>query len=269
MIAKEKYTEAYSLLLEIGTYEPAQEKLQNFFYAPKTVTEKRKYSSDADYRTDSITYTYNSMGNIIETSDDKVFTYDENGNILSGCDLIYGTYYTYTYKNGKLYQKKADDSTTTYHYNSKGFISKVIHKDNFDTREAVYEYTYHTNGKVQTLFDGTYKYIYNEEGVLTKLEMHSSSGVYATLTMTYGEYGITKMHLQDNWDGTAMYTYTYDQDGKQTNLEVKKYEKGTLDATYTYTFTDHQLFYSENPAVQDRVAIVCYFDIDAALDIVW
>ena len=44
LIAEGKYTEAYALLSEIKSYEPAKEKLKNFFYAPKTVDKKWKYS---------------------------------------------------------------------------------------------------------------------------------------------------------------------------------------------------------------------------------
>ena len=272
LLSKGKNQEAYELLNEIKTYAPAQEKLKNFFYAPQTVVEKWKYADDADYHTDSIVYTYNSMGNIVETSDNEIFTYDSNGNVLSGRDLIFGTYYTYTYQNGKLFQEKSSDDTTTYYYNSNGQISKVVIEFNGRSDERVYEYTYYASGNVKTIFDGYSEYSYAENGILTKVvgygDYIAKTEDY-TLTLTYEEYGLSKINLQDRWGGVAVFTYSYDSSGNLTSLEVKSYEEGILDSTHIFTFSNHILCYSENPAVIDRIGIVYYTDIDAALEIIW
>jgi hypothetical protein len=67
----------------------------------------------------------------------------------------------------------------------------------------------------------------------------------------------------------AIFSYSYDTNGKLTKLEVKSYEEGILDSTHIFTFSNHILCYSDNPAVIDRIGIVYYTDIDAALEIIW
>ena len=103
LLKQNKIEEAYALFHELKHYEPAQDKLDNFFYAPKNVTKTWKYADDTEERTRSTTYVYNSMGNILETGDGNVYTYDAEGNVSSGRDLIYGTYQTYVYQNGRLH----------------------------------------------------------------------------------------------------------------------------------------------------------------------
>lgn len=268
LLSKGKNQEAYELLNEIKTYAPAQEKLKNFFYAPQTVVEKWKYADDADYHTDSIVYTYNSMGNIVETSDNEIFIYDSNGNVLSGRDLIFGTYYTYTYKSEKLYQKKSSSETYTYFYNSDGTISKEVQENSYGTNETLYQYA---DGKLcyKSCETSYMKYSYDTNGNLIKLESYDNNVLSFSATITYGKYGPTQMILCIIGYSEGTFTYSYDSNGNLVKLDAKSYYDGILDSTYTYTFTDHQLCYSENPAVIDRISIVCYTDIDAASDIIW
>lgn len=278
LISQNKIEEAYTLLKSISAYEPAQEKLKNFFYAPKTVTEKWKSSDDTDYRsTSSITYTYNSMGNILETSEGLIFTYDADGNVLSGCDLVYThVYYTYVYQDGKLYQQigKAFDTEEiiTYYYNDKGLVSK----EESNTDYVAYTYTYYENGNVKTMLINYSsvsfeEYSYDENGNITKVvyTCPSNYGPSSTINYTYGEYGITRLDMQDTYEGAATFTYEYNESGILTNLEVKEYQTGRLQTTNVITFSDHQLCYSENPQVQERIAIVCYTDLSSALEIVY
>ena len=267
LIAEGKYTEAYALLSEIKSYEPAKEKLKNFFYAPKTVDKKWKYSVENTYSTDSISYTYNSMGNIMETSNNEIFSYDANGNILSGCDLIYGTYYTYTYKDGKLYQQTSSHYSTTYYYDSNNRLSKTVSDNKYDIFEAVYEYTYYPNGKLKTMFDGGYEYHYNENEQIINVLMYDSIGTQTTATFSYGEYGVTNIDV-NGYDEIIKFTYTYNENGMLTKLEAKYYYEGVLESDHIYTFSDHQLFYSENPQIQKRISIINRTDLDAALEIV-
>ena len=272
LIAEGKYTEAYELLSEIKTYEPAKEKLKNFFSAPKIVDKKWKYSNENNYNTDSISYTYNNMGNIIETSDNEIFSYDTNGNILSGCDLIFGTYYTYTYKDGKLYKRTSSSDSTTYYYDSNNRLSKTVLENAYGSSESVYEYTYYANGKVKTMYDGYYEYHYNEKEQIINVFTYSdyeSKEVEMTAIFGYGEYGITKIDVQDIWGRIVKFTYTYNKNGLLTKLEAKSYFEGKLDSDYIYTFSDHQLFYIENPQIQERISIVIYTDLTAALEIAW
>ena len=208
------------------------------------------------------------MGNIIETSDNQLFIYNIDGNILSGCDLIFGTYYTYTYKSGKLYQKKSSSETYTYYYNSDGTISKEIREDNYGTVEFLYQYT---DGKLRYISAETsyWKYSYDTNGNLTQLDGYYDGDLSFSATITYGNYGPVQMTLRMIGSGEGVFTYSYDTDGKLVKLESKSYYDGVWDSTHVHSFTDHQLCYSENPAVLDRISIVYYTDIDAAAEIIW
>ena len=269
LISQGKYSKAYEALLAISDYEPAKESLKNFFYAPQKVEEKWKYADDADYSKDSITYEYDANGNIIETSDGYIYTYDENGNVLSGRDLIYGTYYNYKYSDGKLVQRTSSSSVEKYYYNSKGLISKVVSESEWGNYEGVYEYTYYENGSVKTMYDGSYmKYHYDEAGNPTlAYNDYLRDEADMIIKITYGEFGVSSMEMSLEESEVYKYSYTYDSKGKLTKLEAKGYFEGSWDSTHEMTFSNYQIYYSENPSVQKRVAIVCYTDIDAAVDI--
>lgn len=267
LIAEEKYTEAYELLYEIKTYEPAKEKLKNFFYAPQTV--------------DNIKYKYDKSGNITEMIDydgtTYTFFYNENGNIISGRDLVIGMYHnSYTYnEDGKLYQLNQTDgyepSTTTYYYNQDGLISKTVYERGTYLSESIYEYTFYENGNIKIMRwvdqDGYgYEYTYNENGELIKV---LGVGDDFVLILTYGEYGLAKIDLQTTFGYMANFVYTYNAKGILIKLDVNEYYSGILEDTGTITFKDHKLCYSENSSTRDRLAMVYYTDIDAALDIIW
>ncbi len=274
LISKKKYDEAYALLKAAGSYAPAKEKLNNFFYAPQKISEKLTYAEDDSTRSNMTEYVYDEIGNIIETSEDKTFTYDENGNVLSGCDLIYGSdYYTYTYKDGKLYQKIQHlDSTTyntsTYAYNADGSIGSVTVETSYGTSVHTYEYTHYENGKIKTMKVDDSVYYYDENGNTTQLDWITDEGeVEVSFKATYGEFGITKIVAEDG-GRVVNYTYSY-EDGKLTALLVKQYENGKLYSTETLKYSKHQLYYSENPSVQARLAQITCTDIEAAADLVW
>ena len=277
LIADENYSEAYALLCEIKTYAPAQETLKNFFYAPKMVTEKWKNAGDANFSSDTVTYQYDSKGNIKKAIDEystSVFTYDANGNVLTGKDLIWGNYTTYTYQNGKLYQTVVGNKTATYLYNSNGLLRKIEHlKDGTSSYEEVYEYTYHTNGQVKTLLiDESDEFTYNENGTLTKVieyDDYTLKKVRMIWTMTYGANGLESCTMTfPEWNESATFTYSYDKDGKLTKLEVSCYDDNKLDSLYEYDFSNHQLCYSENPNTHERASIISYTDFYALQEIV-
>ena len=90
-----------------------------------------------------------------------------------------------------------------------------------------------------------------------------------TSKATYGEFGITKLIIEQPNYSTAHFTYSYDTDGKLTSLSAKYYQEGKLYSTHTLEYVKHQLYYSENPAVQARLAQIICTDIEAALEIVW
>ena len=274
LISEKKYDEAYAFLKAAGSYAPAKEKLNNFFYAPKKISEERVYTDEREPRSKVTEYIYDEMGNVIENSKDNIWTYDEDGNVLSGCDLIYGSdYYTYTYKDGKLYQKiqhlDSTYNTSTYAYNADGSIGSVTVETSYGTSVHTYEYTHYENGKIKTMRTKGYLYSYDENEKTTRVDwIHPNTNeIYTTFKATYGEFGITKIVAEDG-GRVVNYTYSY-EDGKLTTLLVKQYENGKLYSTETLEYSKHQLYYSENPSVQARLAQITCTDREAAADLVW
>ena len=116
-------------------------------------------------------------------------------------------------------------------------------------------------------------YYYDENGNTTQLDWINDEGeVERTFKTTYGEFGITKSAAEDpgyRTARTANYAYSYDTNGKLTSLTAKIYKSGKLYATITLEFSKHLLCYSENPAVQARLAQITCTDIGAAAELVW
>ena len=77
-----KLQEAYEILKEIKNYAPANEKLNNFFYAPTLIKEGGITGSD--------------LGPVMQYND-KVYSYDAKGNITSITIPSYNETYNYTY----------------------------------------------------------------------------------------------------------------------------------------------------------------------------
>ena len=115
-----------------------------------------------------------------------------------------------------------------------------------------------------------YLYTYDETGRITQVDwIYGENEPEVTFKATYGEFGITKLTAEESGYRTVNYTYSYDTDGKLTSLLVKCYEEGRLSSTHTLEYAKHQLYYSENPSVQARLAQITCTDIEAAVDIVW
>ena len=269
LIEEGKNEEAYALLSEISTNPLAQEKLKNFFYAPQTV--------------DDVKYRYDQSGNITELIDydgqSYTFFYNEDGNVIGGRDLIFGAYYnSYTYRDGKLYQLRqsegSESHTTTYYYNQDGLVSKSVFDTGRYQSETVYSYTFYDNGNIKTMLevdedDWGYEYSYNENGQLVKLAEYYQGDVDdGVFLLTYGEYGLTRIDLQTTYGYMANFVYTYNAKGILSHLHVNYYEDGILENTFDFTFENHKLCYSENPTVKDRLAVVCYTDMDAVMEII-
>ncbi|MBO7302716.1 MAG: hypothetical protein J6U68_00840 [Clostridia bacterium] len=274
LIANKNYEEAYNILINLTSYAPAKEKLKNFFYAPQKISTNWKYSDSEETNTRATEYVYNEMGNLLETSDDQIWTYDENGNVLTGNDLVYGDqYYTYTYKDGKLYQKKHSSSQTTYtySYNTDGSIATLtIEVPNYGSEVYNYEYTYYESGKIKTMSESGYRVsTYDESGRVIKVDYYDEADLEYTFNLTYGEFGVTSMEVQTVWNEMVRFAYSYDSYGKLISLTVKQYEEGTLHSSHTFEYSNHVLCYSENPNVQQRMSQITCTDIDAAADIVW
>lgn len=276
LIAAKNYEEAYNILKTLTAYAPAKEKLKNFFYAPQTISEKSKYADSEETNTRVTEYVYDEMGNLLETSEDQIWTYDDKGNVLTGNDLVYGDqYFIYTYKDGRLYQKKLVSSNLiyTYSYNTNGSIASLTITDPENgSNVCPYEYTYYENGKIKTMRMSSHVYTYDEAGRITKVEWYDEADLEFTFNATYGEFGITGIEANSLINGggyMVRFAYSYDSYGKLLSLTVKAYNLGTLESSHTLEYSDHVLCYSENPEVQVRMSQITCTDIDAAADIVW
>ncbi len=266
-LLKGDINEAYEMLKEIRDYAPAAERLKGFFYLPSIVVEKTKYADDQDFMASTNIYTYNSDGNVIKIND-KEYAYNANGNVISGGDLLYNDYgnIMFTYDNGNLISIKGNDKTITYEYNEKGLVSKeTIDYGDTQPSERVYEYTYYEDGSVKTMTVGdTNTLSFDLNGRILE---YRDDWAELDLTITHGLYGIKEIHNKDGYEKLD-FSYTYDDSGALTKFEAKYYEDGRLYTEFEYVFTDNKLFYSENPNVIARAAIITLQDIEAVLDVV-
>lgn len=272
LIAENNYAEAMEILASLKTYAPAQEKLKNFFWAPRTVSTRWKDSDNIEAGGSTVTYTYDSMGNVLSaTEDDETieYTYDAKGNRLtekSSTDEL-----TYTYSNGKLAKIEGSISTTTYEYNDKGLVSKitVTIDDGTDrySHETTYEYTYYSNNTVKSIFkDNYFEYRYSESGVLEDLIGYSDYAAKTadfSLTPSFGSNGIASIEMQAIYGESASVAYTYDASGRLKKIEALTYQDEELTFTYTFAFDEYMLCYSENPASAEEIERICYISIDA------
>ena len=286
LISSCKYEEAYAILNQITDYAPAQEKLNNFFYAPKLTKEGYKsYVSGAyggpSWEYDEMKISYDNYGNISSIyipKNDKTFnyTYDSKGNELEGYDLdninAFGEHHTCVYKNGKLskiqYASEYYITSYEYFYNEDGSIDKVVYTSTSTSdgethsSENDYTYTYYDNGQIKTmryieLYSG-YEYQYDETGVLTKIDIYDSyespfAEIYGYVNVVYGDYGVEKYECYEiRYDSKREILYSYDSAGRI--VEVGMYTEGELERIYL--FSEYQLCYSENPSAKERVGVI-------------
>ena len=271
LIAEGKYTEAYELLCEIKTYGPAKEKLKNFFYAPKSVSETIIYLSQNDVSVTAIEYKYDLNGNIVEIREGNhqySLTYDSKGNVLVGCDIQYPSsksiIYTYNEKGILIKTIEENGRTTTYSYDQNGLLKNLYWADYVET----FEYEFYGNGTIKTithaddpdyLFDPCVtKYLYDENGNLTRIEqIYPDDPDYppTVTTITYGTSGIDSVTTEYE-DVKVKMTYSYNNKGALIQAECNTYYEEEPEAVYVYKFDDNQLFYSENIYTQERIAII-------------
>ncbi len=280
LIAENNYAEAMEILASLKAYAPAQEKLKNFFWAPRTVSTRWRDSDNIEAGGNDLSYTYDPMGNILSVTDNEEtieYTYDAKGNRLTKKNTDDELIYTYTYTNGKLTQIKGSISATTYEYNEKGLVAKitVAIDDGIDvySHETSYEYTYYDNGTVKSILkDNYFEYRYSEDGVLEDLigfSDYAAQTAEFSLTPAFGTHGITSMELQGIFGESASVAYTYDANGRLKSIEALIYQDEELTYTYTFGFDEYMLFYSENPASAEEISKICFTDIDTMLEEIW
>ncbi len=278
LISNNNYAEAMDLLSSLKSYAPAQEKLKNFFYAPRTASLRWKDADNIQSSGSTITYTYDSMGNVLNVlnGDETVeYTYDAKGNRLTEKNSTEEL--AYTYANGKLTKITGTISTTTYEYNEKGQITKITVEtdDGTDKRtlETTYEYTYYANGTVSSILKNNYfEYRYSEDGVLEDVigySDYSTKTAEFSLTPTFKNGKIAAIEMQGIFGESVSVTYTYNNKGQLCNMEALIYQDEELSSTYTYAFDEYMLFYSENPSSADEISKIYFTDIDTVLNEVW
>ena len=271
LIKSKKIEEAYELLKEIDTYGPAKEKLENFVYAPTSV------SKISNGYTETTNYEYDAYGNIssITTNNDKYnFTYDADGNVLTGYDITYpNNNYVYSYKNGKLDFYTFNNIKMSYEYNSNGLISKVTKYNGYydESQEFIYRYTYYQDGTIKSMsypLEDAVSIIceYDVTGNVKKIVLREDRNVedFGYFELSHSEHGISSADLYIGNNLMANYSYTYDSDGKLVDIRWTK--SGTLSTLYA--LSEHKLCYVENASTLERLAEITQTSIDRIISVV-
>ena len=186
LIDSRDYDAAYALIVELGNYKDAQQKLDNFHYVPvasDVLSNGEISKGECFYSVDNlpiqfintksdgvkeiVDYTYDANGNpikVVFTDDDGDkdiydYTYDANGNLIKE---------VHTYSDG-------DKSIYDYTYDANGNLIKEVYTS-FTGNKSIYDYTYDANGNkikgVCTYSDGDsrsfeveYKLVYLPQGM--------------------------------------------------------------------------------------------------------
>jgi YD repeat-containing protein len=195
-----------------------------------------------------ITYQYDNQHRVVgqverinSTSYGIGFTYNADGSISSAlypdCRTIsylydqYGRNVDIKYGSNRLlnvtYNK--DDTvatksyynssiTTTYTYNSRGFVSTIVSKNSAQVKQMDLAYTYDAKGNVLSITDG----------------MRSGQ-----VENYYYDFADRLIRAEGNWNNTAVLTYTYDVMGNRLTKN-----EGTP-VSYTYDGNEHRRLTSD------------------------
>ena len=209
----------------------------------------------SEYRTNTMTYTYNKAGKVVKETDETVdndgnrtkdtttYTYDKAGNTIKMANVSYSSY-TGTRKH-----------TITDEYNDKGQLVKStdVHKSDGGTDRETYEYTYDAKGNnvkgvVKSFYaDGSTEamYIastYNAKGLVTKrvidVKIVWGSGKH-TYYYTYDSEGRTtkEVYLFQGEDGSALKDvtrYSYDKAGNLLKVVFTNQDGARETTTFAY-----------------------------------
>ena len=278
LILSGQYTQALQMLKEIEEYDPAQEKLQNFFYAPTVIKVGSAVYPGPSYEYETLRISYDMCGNIasvnnLNTDQNYNFTYDSNGNILWGWSLDFSNIdyrgsRSYTYENGKIKKIHYENDyhrVDEYFYDTDGNISKIVTTTTYNGETESYEsakytYTYYSDRSIQTMrVVGGYtdvKFQYDTNGNLEKIYNENKE----FWILTFGEFGITEMKTIDDY---IRYVYNYDAAGNIT--EINYYSGSDGDLTFINLFSGYQLCYSENAIAKERIGIICHTSLEDIL----
>ena len=277
-----KLQEAYEILKEIKNYAPANEKLNNFFYAP-TLIKEGGLTSGSDLgpvmQYNDKVYSYDAKGNITSITipsynETYNYTYDSKGNELQGFPIV-SPYSngarTCNYKNGKLSKISYSNRSEEYFYNSDGSINKIVNTYQSDynetpiIQETIYSYTYYDNNTIKTMRYGNdvaVEFQYDTDGDVIKVVMYNDAEVEGYYSIIYGEFGIEKIEVwvskYSQTEPSGEITYNYGSNGLLT--EVMIYDTGELE--WVLLLSDYTLCYSENCNARDRIDIISYASIE-------
>ncbi len=281
MIENGEYEEARTALLSISSYSQAREKLKNFVYVPKKVSgfwDKITGSSNPIKN-----YQYDEVGNATRVEQlnadgallcKYTYEYDEQGSVTldkfeifdsSEAKACISWESAYAYENGAVSEmvinaamispsggSSFSDRYYRYYYDDKGRVIKSAL--GYDASATEYQldvkYSFYENGKTKTLEadEGNNLMIFrfDEQGRLTESEEGNRH-----VSFTYGTYGLSYVEWSEN--GTVhKFNYAYDATGVLNTVVHSVYSNGEMQTEYTITFSDYELYYSENVNTQNR-----------------
>jgi len=252
LIASEKYSEAYGLLVSSGN----QEQLKHF----KAVYTVSNYS-DKYYDSNSL-YTYDEFGNLlkdVKTFDDgdkkiKDYTYDSYNRLISEritesdspSDYFETTYEydahgqkikevtTYDYGNGN-----AGSYTYEYEYDSNGNMVTSIYSKAGESGEKITKYEYNSYGQMtkELYHDGTYYYFeYGSNNELLKKVYVWSDGHESFDSYQYDDNGVLVKEI-DSYGNSIEYYY----DSNYCLIKMVEYDEDQIDSITEYS--EYKVFY--------------------------
>lgn len=202
----------------------------------------KSYTAE-DGETDSVSYTYDMLGNMLSMIDNQgeiLYNYDELGNMLS--EISGSTSKTYTYdSNGNMlsYQLSTDDEVKqniTYSYDLSNRVAQIT------DGTVVTAYTYDANGNILTenVKDGTITkkssvFEYNASNLPTYKKVTTGSD-YEEYNMTYDLMGnmltVTTKTYDDKSKSSSTDSVEYTYDG--ANRLTKEEYSDRASIVYTY-----------------------------------
>ena len=225
LIDKEKFQEAYDILLTIKDYRNANEYLERFSF---------KYSDSIITTSSTATtyhYEYNEYGKTTLQSNSStnssivesfVFEYDDNQNLLSEVHYKYGVkwdfiYYTYDKNNNVTSQTRSGYGTVNYEYDRHGNMIKA-----FTNEGDVTDYTYDDEGRLLSQISGCNKTVfeYDSEGNCTKIVQTYNVGEdderSIVVTQQYDRKGnLIRKQITQSSGYTYYSEYEYDENGNR------------------------------------------------------
>ena len=248
LIDEGNYTEAYTLLSELGDYKDAKALLASFYYVPvsgtftegdETLTVEFLYTEDnlplrtverlGDEVMYTADYTYNDNLDLVKIvygggePGEFVYTYDDERRLIKE-EHSYGDGDAYSYEY--TYDEDGNCIRSVFWYSDGGCTTDYTYEDGILLRT------------VETYEDGevyTSDLFYDEAGKLVREEFESQDGLSDTYTYIYDENGNMIEEHDVYSDGeSAVYIYTYDEKGNKLTANIAYTDNFSYSYEYTY-----------------------------------